>query len=77
MPHVRLLPIGKLAKDNHIPKSANMILLGMAADSLSEIIPAERLRKAIGNVFARKGEAVVEMNYKAFDLGLTEHEDIQ
>lgn len=77
LPHVKLLPIGKLAKDNHIPKSANMILLGMAADSLSELIPTEKLREAIGRVFARKGETIVNMNYTAFDLGLTEHEDIQ
>ena len=68
LPHVKLLPIGELAKQNHLPKSANMILLGMAADAL-EIISSEKLRDAIGRIFARKGETIVEANYKAFDLG--------
>ena len=65
---MKLLPIGELAKQNHLPKSANMILLGMAADAL-EIISPEKLRDAIGRIFARKGETIVEANYKAFDLG--------
>ncbi len=73
LPHVKLLPIGQLAKDNHMPKSANMILLGMAADTL-EIISPEQLREAIGRIFARKGEAIVEANYQAFDLGRANEE---
>lgn len=71
LPHVKLLPIGQLAKENHMPKSANMILLGMAADTLG-ILGPEDLRRAIGNIFARKGERVVDDNYRAFDLGRKE-----
>ncbi len=71
LPHVKLLPIGQLAKENHMPKSANMILLGMAADTLGILSP-EDLRRAIGNIFARKGERVVDDNYRAFDLGRKE-----
>ena len=46
-----------------------MVLLGMAARYI-EILSAEQLRESIGRVFASKGEKVVEMNCRAFDLGL-------
>ena len=69
LPHVKSLPIDTLAKEHFIPKGANMILLGLAAESF-EILSPQQLRDAIGRIFARKGEQVVEANYKAFDLGL-------
>jgi indolepyruvate ferredoxin oxidoreductase beta subunit len=47
-----------------------MVLLGMAAPYI-EILTVGQLRKAIATVFARKGEAVVEANLKAFDAGVT------
>lgn len=50
-------------------RGANMVLLGMAAPYL-EILSVEQLRQAIATVFARKGEAVVEANLKAFDCGV-------
>ena len=46
----------------------NMMLLGMAAKYM-EILSAQDLREAIARIFARKGEAVVEANQKAFDAG--------
>ena len=69
MPHAAALPIEDLARQNSMPKSANVVLLGMAARYI-EIISAEELRESIKRVFASKGEAVVEMNLRAFDLGL-------
>ena len=69
LPHVAALPIEDVAKENNMPKSANVILLGMAARYI-EILTPEQLRESIGRVFASKGEKVVEMNQKAFDLGL-------
>lgn len=63
------LPIEQIAKDNSMPKCANVILLGMASKYIS-IISAEELRKSIINVFERKGDSIVEMNLKAFDLGV-------
>ncbi len=68
-PYVATLGIEQMAKENQIPKSANMILLGMAAPYI-EILSAGQLRDAIKVVFGRKGETVVEANLKAFDLGL-------
>lgn len=66
--HVSKLDIEAIALSNKLPKSANMILLGMAARNIG-IIDAAELRSAIARVFAAKGEKVVEANQKAFDLG--------
>ncbi|MEE0975688.1 MAG: 2-oxoacid:acceptor oxidoreductase family protein, partial [Muribaculaceae bacterium] len=54
---------------NSMPKSANVILLGMAARYI-EILTPEQLRQSIARVFASKGESVVQLNQQAFDLGL-------
>lgn len=67
--HTVMLPIEDLARQNNMPKSANVVLLGMAARYI-EILSPEELRESIKRVFASKGEAVVEMNLRAFDLGL-------
>lgn len=56
-----------MAKENSMPKCANVILLGMAAKYI-EIVSPEQLRESIGRVFAAKGEKIVEMNQKAFDI---------
>ena len=69
LPRVSVLPIEDLAKQNNMPKSANVVLLGMAAKYI-EILSPEQLRESIKRVFASKGESVVEMNCQAFDLGL-------
>ncbi len=67
LPHVIMLDIEKMAKDNGIPRSANMILLGAAQRALG--IEKEKLENAIRRVFGRKGDAVVEANIKALTLG--------
>ena len=69
LPRVSSLPIEDLAKQNSMPKSANVVLLGMAAKYI-EILSPEQLRESIKRVFASKGEKIVEMNSQAFDLGL-------
>ena len=69
LPHTAILPIEDVARDAGLPKCANVVLLGMAARYI-EILSAEQLRESIGRVFASKGEKVVEMNCRAFDLGL-------
>jgi len=68
LPSVVKLDIESVAKDVGNARGANMVLLGMAAPYL-EIITVDQLRKAIAAIFARKGEAVVEANLKAFDMG--------
>lgn len=69
LPHTVMLPIEDLARQNNMPKSANVVLLGMAARYIGILSP-EELRESIKRIFASKGEAVVEMNLRAFDLGL-------
>uniref|UniRef100_A0AB33JM78 Indolepyruvate oxidoreductase subunit beta n=4 Tax=unclassified Prevotella TaxID=2638335 RepID=A0AB33JM78_9BACT len=69
LPHVKMANIDDIAKENHTPRGANMVLLGMAAPYI-EIVSVEQLRSAIARVFARKGEQVVSDNLKAFDLGV-------
>ncbi len=66
--HVKKLGIETLAKENQMPKSANMILLGMAAPFI-EIISPEDLRKSIMRIFMSKGEKIISDNVNAFDLG--------
>ena len=69
LPKVASLPIEDVAKENNLPKSANVVLLGMAAKYI-EILTPEQLRESIARVFASKGEKIVEANQLAFDLGL-------
>ena len=67
LPHVVSIDIEQLAKDNGIPRSANMILLGAAQKALG--IDYAKLEAAIRRVFARKGDAVVDANIKALAIG--------
>ncbi len=62
------LDIEQVAKDAGSARSANVVLLGMAAKHI-EIVSSQALRQAVATIFARKGEAVVEANLKAFDMG--------
>ena len=65
--NVILLDIEQAAKDNGVPRSANVILLGAAQKALG--IEYEKLEEAIRRVFARKGDAIVEANIKALAIG--------
>lgn len=65
--NVVIVDIEQLAKDNGVPHSANMILLGAAQKAIG--IEYEKLEEAIRRVFARKGETVVEANIKALAIG--------
>lgn len=68
LPHSVSLPIEDMAAEINLPKSANVILLGMAAKYI-EILSPEQLRESIKRIFAPKGEQMVESNLKAFDYG--------
>lgn len=69
LPSVVSLDIEQIARDLSSPRSANMVLLGMAAPYIG-ILQIEQLRDAIITVFSRKGQTVVEANLKAFDAGV-------
>jgi indolepyruvate ferredoxin oxidoreductase beta subunit len=65
--NVILFDVEALAKDNAVPRSANVILLGAAQKALG--IDYDKLEAAVRRVFARKGDAVVEANIKALAIG--------
>lgn len=65
------MDIEEVAKNAGNARGANMVLLGMAARYL-QILTPEQLCDAIRTIFARKGEAVVEANIKAFQAGYGE-----
>jgi len=58
----------EMAKELGAARSMNMVMLGAAAEFMN--IKIEDIETAIQEVFERKGEAVVEMNLKAFRAGL-------
>ena len=62
------IDVDEIAKSVLSPRSANMVLLGATAAVLG-ILDPDKLREGIRKVFARKGEAIVETNIKAFDAG--------
>ncbi len=67
LPHVVALDVDSLAKAAASPRSANMVLLGAAAPFLG--LEAGKFEQGIRDIFARKGDAVVEMNLAAFRAG--------
>ena len=56
-----------LAKEAGSPRAVNMVLLGAVANFLD--MDSNLLRDAIAKMFARKGDAIVQMNLVAFDAG--------
>ena len=69
LPKLVRADIETLAREAGNPKGANMVLLGMAAAHIG-VVSTDDLRAALGRIFARKGEAIVEANCKCFDLGV-------
>lgn len=67
LPNVILLDVDALAKDGGVGRSTNMVLLGAASVILG--MDYDKLEDAIARVFARKGEAIVDMNKKALSIG--------
>ena len=66
--HAILIDVDAIAKEQSSPRAANIVLLGAAAGIIGILSP-EQLRESIRNIFAAKGERVVEMNLKAFEIG--------
>ena len=69
LPRVAALPIEDVARDNGLPKSANVVLLGMAAKYI-EILSVDQLRESIVRIFSARSEKMVQANLQAFELGL-------
>lgn len=67
LPRARLFDADALAREAGNARAANMVLVGAASWLLP--LPVERLEAAIGEVFARKGQALVDVNLAAFRKG--------
>lgn len=67
LPHVIMLDVDAIAKDAGSPRSSNIALLGACSSLLD--IESEKLEAGIREIFARKGDAVVEFNLAAFRAG--------
>jgi len=59
-----------LAKDAGSPRSTNMVLAGACGAFVD--LPSAALEEAVRSLFAAKGAGVVDINLKAFRLGLAE-----
>ncbi len=66
-PCVRLVDASQIARSLHAARASNMALLGGGSAFLP--LPPADLEAAIGAIFGRKGEAVVEKNIAAFRAG--------
>jgi indolepyruvate ferredoxin oxidoreductase beta subunit len=69
LPRTIVLDVEATAKQVNSARSANMVLLG-AASAVMGLLDPDKLRDGIRRIFARKGDAIVEANIKAFDAGL-------
>lgn len=67
LPRHRILDAEAIAKAAGSAKSANVVLVGAAADLMP--LPADLIEKEISALFAQKGEAVVQANMRAFKDG--------
>lgn len=64
---VVLVDSGALAKEAGSARAQNMVMLGAASPRL--IVEENLLREYIRTLFLPKGESVVDLNLRAFDLG--------
>jgi len=67
LPRYKLIDADGIAKAAGNPRAANIVLVGAAAALLP--VPVSALESAIDEIFAKKGEAVVRANRKAFNDG--------
>lgn len=66
--HSVAIDVDSIAKQVASPRAANIVLLGAASPFLG--IDVDKIEDGIRSIFERKGEAIVEMNLKAFRAGL-------
>jgi len=64
---VQFIDAEAIAKEAGSVKTENIVMIGAATNYLG--FTKEELRESIRAMFCNKGEAIVEMNLKAFDLG--------
>lgn len=68
LPNLLMVDIEEIATEAGVNRSANIVLLGAASSILG--IKSTDLEEGIRRIFARKGEKIVDMNIKAFGVGV-------
>ncbi len=68
LPNLLMVDVEEIAKEANVARSANIVLLGAASPILG--ISAKDLESGIRSIFERKGEKIVDMNIKAFAVGV-------
>jgi indolepyruvate ferredoxin oxidoreductase, beta subunit len=68
VPNHILIDADNIAKEVKAARSMNIVVLGAATKQLG--FSAEEIGKALTSIFARKGEAIVEANLRAYKAGL-------
>lgn len=63
----RLINAEEVARKAGSAKASNMVLLGASSDLIG--LKKESLGNAIGYLFEKKGERILETNFQAFDKG--------
>ena len=66
-PHKVVLDVEEIAKEAGSVRAANIVMLGAAAPFLG--IEYDKIACGVSQIFARKGEEIVEMNLKALKAG--------
>lgn len=74
-PNTVAFDMDAVAKEVATPRSANMVLLG-ACSPFIKGLEREKIEDGIRKVFAKKGDAIIESNIKAFAAGWSEAEKI-
>lgn len=67
LPKVVMLDVEAIAKEIASPRAANIVLLGAASKYLQ--IGFDELKAGINEIFARKGQDIVDTNIKALEAG--------
>jgi 2-oxoglutarate/2-oxoacid ferredoxin oxidoreductase subunit alpha len=66
--HCAPVAFAQFAKNAGAPNAKNMVALGVLASMLG--LPTDKIQGALRRRFAKKGEAVIDANLRAFDVGL-------
>jgi len=67
IPTVRLVDDKTLAREAGSSKAGNMVIVGAASADLP--LGMDELKSAVDELFSRKGDQVVQVNYRALELG--------
>lgn len=69
------LAANELAMEFGNPKTMNMIIVG-AFNEIHKIVSEESIKKAVEKLYGKKGEKMLEINYKALEFGVNKAKEM-